>query len=156
MSSDDLRTLYQEIILDQARAPYGRGIGEGWSARVHEVNPTCGDEIDLAPTLEGDTIATVRWDGHGCAISQASASLLAGLVEGARVEDARGLIEEFRTALRSRGTTELDAARFGEAVALGGVSRYVARVKCAMLPWVALDRALDSVDPPTEVRGGSS
>ena len=144
MSSDDLRTLYQEIILDQARTPYGRGITEGWSARVHEVNPVCGDEIDLAPTLAGDTIATVRWEGHGCAISQASASLLAGLVEGTQVDDTRQLIEEFRTALRSRGAVELDEERFGEAVALGGVARYVARVKCAMLAWVALDHALDA------------
>lgn len=149
MSSDELRTLYQEIILDQARTPYGRGIVEGWSARVHEVNPVCGDELDLAPTLDGSTIQTVRWEGHGCAISQASASLLAGLVEGARVDDTRLLIEDFRTALRSRGAIDLDADRFGEAVALGGVSRYVARVKCAMLAWVALDHALDIATEPS-------
>jgi nitrogen fixation NifU-like protein len=144
MSAADLRALYQDIVLQHSRTPYGKGIGEGWSARVSEVNPVCGDQIDQATTLVDGTIATIRWEGHGCAISQASASLLAGLLEGESVEHARELIGEFRTALRSRGTIDLDEERFGDAAALGGASRYVARVKCAMLPWVALERALDT------------
>jgi len=142
MTAADLRALYQDIVLQHSRTPYGKGIVEGWSARVSEVNPVCGDQIDQATTLVDGTIATIRWEGHGCAISQASASLLAGLVEGESVEHARELIDEFRTALRSRGAIELDEERFGDAAALGGTSRYVARVKCAMLPWVALEGAL--------------
>lgn len=140
--SDDLRTLYQEIILAHSRDPEGRGIADGWSGRAREVNPLCGDEVDLAVTLDGDVLRSIRWDGHGCAISQASASLLVGLLEGRSTGAARELVEEFRESLRSRGAIPLDEERFQDAVALGGVSRYVARVKCAMLAWVVLEAAL--------------
>jgi nitrogen fixation NifU-like protein len=140
--SDDLRTLYQEIILTHSRDPEGRGIVDGWSGRAREVNPLCGDEVDLAVTLDGDVLRAIHWDGHGCAISQASASLLVGLLEGRTTTEARELVEEFRESLRSRGAIPLDEARFHDAVALGGVSRYVARVKCAMLAWVVLEAAL--------------
>lgn len=150
MSSDDLRALYQEVILTHSREPDGRGIVDGWTGRAHEVNPLCGDQIDLAATLDGDVISAIHWDGHGCAVSQASASLLVGLLEGASVADARDRIEAFRIALRSRGAIDLDEERFGDAVALSGVSRYVARVKCAMLPWVALERALTDAGPLTD------
>lgn len=142
MSTDDLRALYQEVILAHSRDPDGRGIVDGWTGRAREVNPLCGDEIDLAVNVEGDVIRSITWEGHGCAISQASASLLTGLLEGTTVTDARDLVERFRTALRSRGEIELDEEHFGDAVALGGVSRYVARVKCAMLAWVTLENAL--------------
>jgi nitrogen fixation NifU-like protein len=142
MSSDDLRALYQEVILAHSRDPDGRGIVDGWTHRAREVNPLCGDEVDLAVTVEGDVIRSITWDGHGCAISLASASLLTGLLEGSTVTDAGDLIERFRTALRSRGEIALDEEHFGDAVALGGVSRYVARVKCAMLAWVTLEKAL--------------
>lgn len=142
MSSDDLRALYQEVILSHSRNPDGRGIVDGWTHRAREVNPLCGDEIDLAVNVEGEIIRSIRWEGDGCAISQASASLLTGLLEGATITAAGELVEEFRTALRSRGEIELDEKRFGDAVALGGVSRYVARVKCAMLAWVTLEKAL--------------
>jgi nitrogen fixation NifU-like protein len=145
VSSDDLRALYQEVILAHSRDPDGRGIVDGWTHRAREVNPLCGDEVDLAVTIDGDVIRSIRWEGHGCAISQASASLLTGLLEGATVADAGDLVERFRTALRSRGEIELDEEHFGDAVALGGVSRYVARVKCAMLAWVTLEKALSPV-----------
>ncbi len=142
MSSDDLRALYQEVILTHSRDPDGHGIVDGWTGRAREVNPLCGDEVDLAATLDGDVIRSIRWEGHGCAISQASASLLVGLLEGGTVDQATERIEEFRVALRSRGAIELDEEHFGDAVALGGVARYVARVKCAMLAWTTLEGAL--------------
>ncbi len=87
-------------------------------------------------------IEAVGWEGHGCSISQASASLLATLLDAVPVATAQELLEEFRAAMRSRGQIELDEDRFGDAIALNGVSKYVARVKCAMLPWVALEHAL--------------
>jgi nitrogen fixation NifU-like protein len=146
VSSDDLRALYQEVILTHSRNPDGRGIFDGWTHRAREVNPLCGDEIDLAVNVDGGVILSITWEGHGCAISQASASLLTGLLEGATVTDARELVERFRIALRSRGEIELDEEHFGDAVALGGVSRYVARVKCAMLAWVTLEKALVGSD----------
>ncbi len=142
MSTDDLRALYQEVILTHSREPDGRGIVEGWTSRAREVNPLCGDEVDLAVILEGDDIRSIRWEGHGCVISQASASLLVGLLEGSTIGEATERVEAFRVALRSRGAIELDEEQFGDAVALGGVSRYVARVKCAMLAWTTLERAL--------------
>ena len=145
--SSEFATLYQQIILDHASSGAGHGDPAGFEPQSHQINPTCGDEITLGVRLNGDAdehpaIEEIRWDGHGCAISQASASLLTGLVEGSTLEQARDLIARFREVMRSRGTLELDEERFGDAVALNGVSRYVARVKCAMLAWVALEDAL--------------
>lgn len=142
MSSAELNGLYQQLILDHSRAPHGRGLLEVSTGSSHQLNPTCGDEITLGVRVDGDTLAGIGWDGNGCAISQASASLLSTLVEGMPVAEARTLLDEFREAMRSRGTIELDEDRFGDAIALNGVSRYVARVKCAMLAWVALEDAL--------------
>jgi len=134
--------LYRQLVLDHARDPYGAGLTDDDTARVHEHNPVCGDEIELAARVADDRVVAVRWEGHGCAISQASASMLAVLVEDRPVDDARALVEEFREAMRSRGELELDEDRFGDAAALSGTSRYVARVKCAMLAWVAFERSL--------------
>lgn len=145
MSSLD--ALYQQIILDHSKHPHGRGLEAG-EETSHQRNPVCGDEITLALRWEGDALAAVAWEGAGCSISQSSASLLVTLVEELREEgpvtaaDLSQLIDEFRTAMRSRGTIELDEERFGDAAALSGVSRYVARVKCAMLAWVAAEDLL--------------
>ena len=140
--SDDLTNLYQQLILDHAKNPRGRVTLEHPTASSHQINPTCGDEVTLSLDVRDGTISAVGWEGHGCSISQSSASLLSELVEGLSATDASSLLEEFRTAMRSRGAIELDEDRFGDAIALNGVSRYVARVKCAMLPWVALEHAL--------------
>lgn len=138
----DLRHLYQELILDHSRSPHGYGLTTDSPLRSHQVNPTCGDEITLAVIHDATTVAAVQWEGQGCAISQASASLLATLLEGRPLADVEPLVAEFREAMQSRGTIELDEERFGDAIALNGVSKYVARVKCAMLAWVALEDAL--------------
>ena len=138
----DLASLYQQLILDHSKSPHGRHPLESPTASSHQVNPTCGDEVTLAIEVRDGVIAAVGWEGHGCSISQASASLLAGLVEKSTVENASTLLDEFREAMRSRGSIELDEERFGDAIALNGVSKYVARVKCAMLPWVALEASL--------------
>ncbi|HWS50840.1 MAG TPA: SUF system NifU family Fe-S cluster assembly protein [Microbacterium sp.] len=139
----DLQNLYQELILDHSRTPHGFGLRGDVPAQSHQVNPTCGDEVTLQLHRAADgTIEAVAWEGHGCAISQASASLLAELAEGLSVADLEVRIEAFREAMRSRGTIAPDEALLGDAAALGGVSRYVARVKCAMLAWVAAEDAL--------------
>ena len=142
MTSDDFRGLYQQIILDEAAAGHGRGDVASFESQAHEVNPTCGDEITLGVRLNGDRIEEVRWEGNGCTISQASASLLSAIVGGATTQQAHGLIDEFRAVMRSRGQLELDEERFGDAIALNGVSRYVGRVKCAMLAWTTLEQAM--------------
>lgn len=142
MSTEDLQGLYQQLILDHARSPHGKGVLAAPTVSSHQVNPTCGDEITLTLEVRDGRIVAIGWDGHGCSISQASASLLSTLIEGVSVAEATSLLDDFRIALRSRGQIELDEDRFGDAIALNGVSRYVARVKCAMLPWVALEDAL--------------
>ena len=144
MSSEDLQGLYQQLILDHSKNPHGRVALEAPTAQSHQVNPTCGDEVTLSIEVRDDVIVAVGWEGHGCSISQASASLLSTIVESVPTAEAESLLGEFRTAMRSRGQIELDEDRFGDAIALNGVSRYVARVKCAMLPWVALEKALEA------------
>lgn len=143
MSSSDLQNLYQELILDHSRTPHGFGLRDEVKAQSHQLNPTCGDEITLQvhPGPDG-TIEAIAWEGHGCAISQASASLFAELVEGMTVEEITTRIDSFREALRSRGKITPDEELLGDAAVLGSVSRYVARVKCAMLAWVAAEDAL--------------
>ncbi|MFD5215847.1 Fe-S cluster assembly sulfur transfer protein SufU [Microbacterium sp. NPDC058345] len=143
MTSPDLQGLYQELILDHSRSPHGYGLRGEIAAQSHQVNPTCGDEITLQMHRAADgTIEAVAWEGHGCAISQASASLFAELVEGMPEAEVSQRIDVFREAMRSRGRIEPDPELLGDAAALGGVSKYVARVKCAMLAWVAAEDAL--------------
>ncbi|MBU1250349.1 MAG: SUF system NifU family Fe-S cluster assembly protein [Actinobacteria bacterium] len=145
-----LEQLYQQIILDHSKHPHGVGLEVG-EETSHQRNPVCGDEITLALrwNAAGDRIEAIAWEGAGCSISQSSASLLATLAEESADEgspwttdELAALIEEFREALRSRGAIPLDEERFGDAAALSGVSRYVARVKCAMLAWVAAEDLL--------------
>lgn len=138
-----LESLYQELILDHSKRKVGFGLADedGRSATSHQHNPLCGDDITLRLRLadDGETVRDVTWEGSGCSISQASASMLAELVEGMPRAEASTLIDGFREALRSRGTIELDEDVYLDAAALSGVSKYVARVKCAMLAWVALE-----------------
>ena len=138
-----LESLYQELILDHSKRKIGFGLADedGRSATSHQHNPLCGDDITLRLRLadDGETVRDVTWEGSGCSISQASASMLAELVEGMPRAEASSLIDGFREALRSRGTIELDEDVYLDAAALSGVSKYVARVKCAMLAWVALE-----------------
>lgn len=137
-----LESLYQELILDHAKRRVGFGLAdeEGRSATSHQHNPLCGDEITVRLRLDdGEVIRDVTWEGNGCSISQASASMLAELVDGMPRAEASALIDGFREALRSRGTVLLDEDVYLDAAALSGVSKYVARVKCAMLAWVALE-----------------
>ncbi|WP_300267103.1 Fe-S cluster assembly sulfur transfer protein SufU [Microbacterium sp.] len=147
MTSGDMQNLYQELVLDHSRTPYGFGLRDEVAAQSHQVNPTCGDEVTVRVHRGADeAIEAIAWEGHGCAISQASASMLAVLAEGLTAEDLRHRIDVFREAMRSRGAIEPDEELLGDAAALGGVSRYVARVKCAMLAWVAVEDALRKLD----------
>ena len=150
----ELENLYQRVIIEQARERHGFGLGESAAADSHQLNPTCGDEITLQLHLsdDGNTVEDVTWEGQGCSISMASASLLHDLVEELNEEgepltldQARERIAEFRDIMRSRGQKTIDPDRFGDAVALEGVSKFIARVKCAMLAWVALEDTLVKV-----------
>ncbi len=136
--------MYQEIILDHYRNPQHRGLREPYEAEVHHVNPTCGDEVTLRVHLEnagadGDrsVIADVSYEGQGCSISQASVSVMSELIIGRSVKDAMRLSEEFLALMQSRGELEPDEDVLEDAVAFAGVSKYPARVKCALLGWMA-------------------
>ena len=108
----------------------------------HELNPTCGDEITVGVSLAPDgRIRTLVWEGQGCSISTASASVMTGLVDGTTRDEALALVDEFRALMRGGGSVE-PAESLGDAAAFEGVARLVTRVKCAMLPWVALEAAL--------------
>ena len=144
-----LDALYQDVILDHSKRRVGFGLAaetEGLaSATSHQRNPICGDDITLRVRLEGDVVRDVTWEGAGCAISQSSASMLASLIaedDGMPRAEASALVDGFREALRSRGTIPLDEEVYSDAAALSGVSKYTARVKCAMLAWVAFEDAL--------------
>lgn len=140
--SAELEGLYRELILDHSRNPVGRGDTSAAARTHHELNPSCGDEITMGVTLDaGDRIAQLVWEGQGCSISMASASVMSDLLSGASREDALARIEEFRTMLRSRGAGEPPAS-LEDAAAFQGVAKYVMRIKCAMLGWVALEACL--------------
>jgi nitrogen fixation NifU-like protein len=138
----DLGDLYREVILDHSRRPIGRGDVSRFATTHHEVNPTCGDEITLGIELTPDgRIGSLAWEGQGCSISTASASILSELATGATRDEASALIDDFRALMRGGGTVE-PAESLGDAAAFSGVARLVTRVKCAMLPYVALEACL--------------
>ncbi|MFE2107778.1 Fe-S cluster assembly sulfur transfer protein SufU [Kitasatospora sp. NPDC059463] len=131
-----LDSMYQDIILDHYRNPHGKGLRDG-DAEVHHVNPTCGDEITLRVKLDGATVTDVSYESQGCSISQASASVLNDLVVGKSVGEAQAVQEAFLELMQSKGQAEGDEEVLEDAVAFAGVSKYPARVKCALLSWMA-------------------
>ncbi|MEV7773238.1 Fe-S cluster assembly sulfur transfer protein SufU [Kitasatospora sp. NPDC086791] len=131
-----LDSMYQDIILDHYRNPHGKGLRDG-DAEVHHVNPTCGDEITLRVKLDGATVTDVSYESQGCSISQASASVLNDLVVGKSVGEAQAVQEAFLELMQSKGQGEGDEEVLEDAVAFAGVSKYPARVKCALLSWMA-------------------
>lgn len=142
-----LEQMYQQVILDHAHSPHGRGLVVPEVAAVgesHQVNPMCGDEVRLRVGLEGDRIASVTWEGQGCSISQASISVLHDLVEGSSLEEAATIGDAFRAMMGARGEAPDPETEdlLGDATAFVGVGRYPARIKCALLGWMALKDAL--------------
>jgi nitrogen fixation NifU-like protein len=138
-----LDSLYQQVILDHAKARHGDGPLDAPDASHFERNPTCGDEITVSVRLEPgtDRIAALGWQGDGCSISMASASVLTDMAVGRTVPELLTLTEEFRTMMRSRGAGEPDEDVLEDLVAFHGVSKFVMRVKCGMLAWVAAEAA---------------
>ena len=145
--------LYQEIILDHYKRPHGRGLREPFDAEAHHVNPTCGDEVTLRVKLDDDTVQDVSYEGMGCSSSQASASVLYDLVKGVPVTDSLKRHEAFAALMAGRGQVEPDEALLEDAVAFAGVAKYPARVKCALLPWMAFEDALSRSGGATIVGG---
>jgi nitrogen fixation NifU-like protein len=132
-----LDNLYQEVILDHYKNPENKGLASTYDAQVHHINPSCGDEITLNITLQGDKVSAISWDGVGCSISQASVSIMSSLMLGKNLKEAQIVLDEFVTLMQSKGTGTPDEAILEDAVALAGVSQYPARIKCALLGWMA-------------------
>jgi nitrogen fixation protein NifU and related proteins len=143
-----LEALYQEIILDHYRHPHHRGLREPFDAEAHHVNPTCGDEVTVRVRLADDaegraTVAEVSHEGLGCSISQASTSVMSDLVSGQPLSRALDTHEEFLVLMQGRGETAgVDGDALEDALAFAGVARYPARVKCALLGWMAFKDAV--------------
>ena len=139
-----LEQIYQEVILDHYNHPHHRGLRHPYNAEVHHFKPTCGDEVTLRVALSGDgeLIDDVSYDGQGWSISQAATSVLSDLVIGQTVGDALKKVAAFSEMVSSRGTIDGDEDMLGDAVAFAGVSKYPARVKCALLGWLAFKDAL--------------
>jgi nitrogen fixation NifU-like protein len=130
-------TLYQEIILDHYRNPHHKGLRDPYDVEVHHVNPTCGDEVTLRVQVTGGQVSDVSYDGQGCSISQASTSVMTDLVIGQSVDEAMVKADAFLALMQSRGALEPDEDVLEDGIAFAGVSRYPARVKCALLGWMA-------------------
>jgi len=137
-----LDSLYQEVILDHYKRPQHKGLAATYDAQVHHVNPSCGDEITLNITLDGDKVAAITWDGVGCSISQASVSILSDLLLGKSISEAELILNNFTELMQSKGTMAGDDAILEDAVAMAGVSKFPARIKCALLGWMAYKDAV--------------
>ena len=133
--------LYQEVILDHYKNPQNKKLTTEFDAQVHHVNPSCGDEITLNVTLDGELIKSVTWEGVGCSISQASVSIMTDLVKGKSLTAAESISDSFMHLMQSKGSDKGDEEILEDAVALAGVSQYPARIKCALLGWMALKDA---------------
>ena len=145
----DLDALYQEIILDHYKNPHHQGLRDPFEAEVHHVNPTCGDEVTLRVHLSGEgedpVVEDVSYDAEGCSISQAATSVMTDLVIGKPLSEALVLHETFLALMQGRGTVEPDEDVLEDAVAFAGVAKFPARIKCALLSWMAWKDATSQV-----------
>ena len=160
-----LQSMYQEIILDHYKNPHGRGLRDPFDAEVHHVNPTCGDEVTLRVKIQNDAagdsvLSDVSYEGMGCSISQASVSAMYDLVVGRPVTEALETGEHFMTLMQAKGdpsVAEKLEDELEDAIAFAGVSKYPARIKCALMSWMALKdasaRALSVADTTTPAGG---
>jgi nitrogen fixation NifU-like protein len=150
----ELDSLYQEIILDHYRNPHHQGLREPFEAEVHHVNPTCGDEVTLRVHVArgpvGLVVEDVSYDALGCSISQASASVMTDLVIGKPVDEAMAIHEEFLTLMQGKGQVEPDEEVLEDGIAFAGVAKFPARIKCALLSWMAWKDATSSAVEPVE------
>jgi nitrogen fixation NifU-like protein len=147
----DLDSLYQEIILDHYRSPHHAGLREPYEAEVHHVNPTCGDEVTLRVHFDGQKVSDVSYAAEGCSISQASASVLTDLVIGHSLDEALATHESFLELMQGKGLVEPDEDVLEDGIAFAGVAKFPARIKCALLSWMAFkDAALQAQTSSTK------
>ncbi|MGH3504690.1 MAG: Fe-S cluster assembly sulfur transfer protein SufU [Nocardioidaceae bacterium] len=147
----DLESLYQEIILDHYKAPHNKGLREPYEAEVHHVNPTCGDEVTLRVHIADDVVEDVSYDAEGCSISQASTSVLTDLLIGKKLDEAMAVLDDFVELMQGRGQAEPDEEVLEDGIAFAGVAKFPARVKCALLGWMAWKEATAKAVADAEV-----
>jgi nitrogen fixation NifU-like protein len=145
--------MYQEIILDHYKHPHGRGLRDPFDAESFQVNPTCGDEVTLRVKLDGEKVADISYEGQGCSISQASTSVLTDLVVGQSLEDAFAKLDAFVELMQGRGKVEPDEDVLEDGIAFAGVAKYPARVKCALLGWMAFKAAVAEAEVSRSATG---
>jgi nitrogen fixation NifU-like protein len=146
----DLSDLYQEVILDHNRRPRNFGTLAEATRIANGHNPLCGDRLKLYLRLEGERIADISFEGSGCAISKASASLMTDAVKGGSIVDALALFGRFRQVVTTPVDQPIDEASVGKLAVLAGVREFPARVKCASLAWHTLKAALEGEDEPVK------
>jgi nitrogen fixation protein NifU and related proteins len=140
--SHELDSLYQDIILDHAKRRLNAGLREPFEAEVHHVNPTCGDEVTLRLHLDGNVVRDISYDNQGCSISSASASVMTELLIGKTVAETQPIQDAFLEMMRGKGQVEPDEDVLEDAIAFAGAAKLTARIKCALLSWMAFQDAL--------------
>jgi nitrogen fixation NifU-like protein len=132
------------VILDHYKRPHHKGLTAG-DIQVHHINPSCGDEITLSLKMNSGKVESITWDGMGCSISQASVSIMSDLLIGKSVTEAEAILDSFVSMMQSKGADQGDEEILEDGVALAGVSKYPARIKCALLGWMAYKDAVTQV-----------
>ena len=141
----ELDSLYQEVILDHYRSPHHKGLSADKDIQVHHNNPSCGDEVTLNLSMKGGVVTVLTWDGVGCSISMASTSVMSDLLVGKGYKDAMNILDNFVELMQSKGQSVGDESILEDAVAFAGVSKFPARIKCALLGWMAFKDASSQV-----------
>lgn len=139
-----LSNMYQEVILDHYKTPRGKGLQSPFGGEAHHVNPTCGDEVTVRVLLsdDGKTIKKISYDSTGCSISQASASIMFEQVDGKSIAEFNKSSDEFLAMMQSKGNFEPNEDLLGDGISMIGVAQYPARIKCALLSWMAAKDAI--------------
>ena len=138
----ELDSLYQEVILDHYKHPQHKSLSPNPTVQVQHVNTSCGDEITLNLHTNGTAIQDITWDGVGCSISQASTSVVSDLVRGKSISEALTIIDSFQAMIQCKGNDAGNEDVLGDGVAFAGVAKFPARVKCALLGWMAVKDAI--------------
>ncbi len=149
----ELDSLYQEVILDHYKRPHNKSLRPGPTVQVHHVNTSCGDEITLNLKFMDGKVLDLSWDGVGCSISQASTSVMTELLTGKSATEALSLLNEFQRMIQSKGAEAGDEKLLEDGVAFAGVAKFPARVKCALLGWMAFKDALSQASSGRDEKG---
>lgn len=141
----ELDSLYQEVILDHYRSPHHKGLSADKDIQVRHNNPSCGDEVTLNLKVVNGKVSDISWDGVGCSISIASTSVMSDLLIGKTYQEANVILEAFMELMQSKGKSSGDELLLEDGVAFAGVSKFPARIKCALLGWMAFKDAATQV-----------